>query len=72
MPYAQAAACAVLCCAPWLRRERAEASNFNAALYEHGQYLKRKRVAEARRKEFEEREQRECWGASGCIRSFGR
>lgn len=49
-----------------LGRERSEASNFNAALYEHLQYLKRKRVAEARRREFEEREQREWgWGGKG-------
>lgn len=37
-------------------RERAHASDFNAALHEHQQYVRRKRLAEAQRAAFEERE----------------
>ena len=45
------------CCAlgdiPVLYRERTEASDFNAALYEHTQYLRRKKEAQQRRQAYE-------------------
>ena len=37
----------------WERRERTQASDFNAALHDHGQYLQRQKQAEERRAAYE-------------------